>query len=33
MGGFVVTIPIRVILYIIYIAPVISPPQPPPHPT
>jgi hypothetical protein len=27
-GGFVATIPIRLILYIIYIAPIISPSQP-----
>jgi hypothetical protein len=33
MGGFIVTIPLRLTLYIIYIAPIISPPQPPPHPT
>jgi hypothetical protein len=29
---FLVTIPIRLILYIIYIAPIVSPPQPTPHP-
>jgi hypothetical protein len=29
---FVVTIPIRLILYIISIAPIVSPPQPLPHP-
>jgi hypothetical protein len=28
MGGFIVTIPIRLILYIIYIAPIDSPPHP-----
>jgi hypothetical protein len=29
MGGcFIVTIPIRLILYISYIAPIVSPPQP-----
>jgi hypothetical protein len=32
-GGFVVTIPIRLILYIIYIVPIVCPPQPPPYPT
>jgi hypothetical protein len=31
-GDFIVTIPIRLILYIIYIAPIVSPPQPPPYP-
>jgi hypothetical protein len=31
MGGFVVTFPIRFILYIIYIALIVSPPQPPPY--
>jgi hypothetical protein len=33
MGGFIVTILIRRILYIIYIAPIVSPLQPPPHST
>jgi hypothetical protein len=33
MGGFIVTILIRLILNIIYIAPIVSPPQPPRHPT
>jgi hypothetical protein len=33
MGGFIVTIPIRLTLYISYIAPIVSPPQPPPLPT
>jgi hypothetical protein len=32
-GGFVVTILIRLMLYIIYIAPIVSPPQPSLHPT
>jgi hypothetical protein len=32
-GTFIVIILIRLILYNIYIAPNISPPQPPPHPT
>jgi hypothetical protein len=32
MGGFIVTIPIRLILYISYITPIISPPQHPPCP-
>jgi hypothetical protein len=32
-GEFVVTIPIRLILDIIYIAYIVSPPHPPPHPT
>jgi hypothetical protein len=31
--GFEVKILIRLILYIIYIAPIVSPFQPPPHPT
>jgi hypothetical protein len=30
---FIVTIPIRLMLYISYIVPTVSPPQPPPHPT
>jgi hypothetical protein len=32
-GEFIVTIPIRLIVYISYIVPIISPPQPPPHRT
>jgi hypothetical protein len=32
-GGFTVTILIRFILYIIYIVPIVFPPQAPPHPT
>jgi hypothetical protein len=32
-GGFIMTILIRLTLYIRYIAPIVSPPQPPPHPT
>jgi hypothetical protein len=32
MGGFIVTIPIRLILYIIYMAPIVSPPLPFPTP-
>jgi hypothetical protein len=31
--GFIVTIPIRFILYISYIAPIVSPLQSPPHPS
>jgi hypothetical protein len=31
--GFIVTIPVRIILYIIYIASIVSPPQSSPHPT
>jgi hypothetical protein len=30
--GFIVTILIRLILYISYITPIVSPPQPPPCP-
>jgi hypothetical protein len=33
MGEFMVTIPIRLILYISYIVLIISPPQPLPRPT
>jgi hypothetical protein len=33
MGGFIVTILIKLISYIIYIASVVSPPQPRPDPT
>jgi hypothetical protein len=33
VGGFVVTIPIRLLLYIIYIAPIVSSPQPSLHHT
>jgi hypothetical protein len=32
-GGFIVTIPIRLMLYISYIVPIVSIPQPPPGPT
>jgi hypothetical protein len=32
MGGFIMTIPISLILYIIYIAPIVSPPHPLPNP-
>jgi hypothetical protein len=32
-GEFVATILARLMLYIIYIASIVSPPQPPPHPT
>jgi hypothetical protein len=31
MGGFIVTIPIGLLLYISYIIPVVSSPQPAPH--